>query len=164
MGVLVCAGLLLPLQQSLSGQEYAKDDTVGVQPQLGETIPLDLTFNNPTVLLLIYFRCPSICSPLMHEVADTIDKMELAPGIDYDLITVSFDAEETPELARVAKENLLAEMDTKVPPDAWHFLTGDEENIAKLTHSVGFRFRREDKDFEHAGTVIFLSPQGKIVR
>jgi protein SCO1/2 len=176
--VLLAAGVCLLLAAGLQAQEYANDDTVGIEPRLGETVPLDLTFNNeqgepvdlrsviqrPTVLLLVYFRCPSICSPVMHEVADTVEKMQLTPGVDYDLLTISFDSEETPELARIAKENLLADMDQKIPPDSWHFLTGDKKNIARLTDSVGFRFRRDDKDFEHAGTVIFLSPDGKIVR
>lgn len=176
--VLLATGVCVLFSASLQAQEYANDATVGIEPQLGETVPLDLTFNNeqgepvelrsviqrPTVLLLVYFRCPSICSPVMHEVADTVEKMQLTPGVDYDLLTISFDSEETPELARVAKENLLADMDKKIPPESWRFLTGDKKNIARLTDSVGFRFRRDDKDFEHAGTVIFLSPDGKIVR
>ena len=162
----------------LSAQAYANDATVGIDEQLGKIIPLDLTFNDeegrpvvlgdlitrPTVLTLVYFRCPSICSPLMHEVADTVDRIDLVPGIDFDLITVSFDAREGPDLARVAKANLLDDMERKVPPESWRFLTGKEENIAKLTHIAGFRFKRDQQDFMHAATVIFLSREGKIVR
>ena len=157
---------------------YADSKTVGIDEQLGKTIPLDLTFNDeqgkpvtlrslidkPTVLTLVYFRCPGICSPLMHEVAATVDEMDLEAGIDYDLITVGFDAREGPDLARVAKKNLLAGMDNKIPDESWRFLTGDERNIAALTGSVGFLFRKKDQDFEHPGTVIFLSEEGKIVR
>jgi protein SCO1/2 len=183
-GTILCAAALALVLAALPGgtaaaqEGYAGDETVGVDEKLGETIPLDLTFNDeagnavrlgevitkPTVLTLVYFRCPSICSPLMHEVAATVDKLDLTPGIDYDLLTVSFDAREGPELARNAKNNLLDEMETKVPPDSWRFLTGTAEHIAKLTKSVGFRFKKEKEDFMHAATVIFLSKEGKIVR
>ncbi len=169
---------LLFLAAPARGQEYANDEKVGIDEKLGETIPLDLTFSNeegepvnlgalitkPTVLTLVYLRCPSICSPLMHEVAATVDELDLTAGVDYDLITVSFDEKESSELVGTAKKNLLDAMKTKIPPESWRFLTGDAENIARLTDSVGFRFRRDKQDFIHAGTVIFLSEEGKIVR
>lgn len=170
--ILLClAGTALP-------QEYAADETVGIEEQLGKTVPLDLTFKNergetvtlgscikkPTVLTLIYFRCPSICSPMMHEVAATVDEMDLVAGVDYDLLTISFDDQEGPELAARAKKNLLSDMETRVPPESWPFLTGDAGGIAKLTHDVGYRFKKEKGEFVHSGTVIFLSGEGKIVR
>jgi protein SCO1/2 len=159
-------------------QGYANDKTVGVEEKLGEVIPLDLAFKDeagnpvtlgefitkPTVLTLVYFRCPSICSPLMHEVAATVDKLDQVPGIDFNLLTVSFDDREGPDLARIAKANLLDEMEKKIDPGSWRFLTGDAENIAPLTDSVGFRFKRDKEDYLHPATVIFLSPEGKIVR
>ncbi len=177
-GLLASGLLCVSASSGLVAQEYASDATVGIESKLGETIPLDLTFNEedgdsvtlrslvkrPTVFVLVYFRCPGICSPLMHEVAATVDKMKLTPGIDYDLITVSFDARETPQLARMAKENLLGEMKRKVPPDAWRFLTGDETNIAKLADAFGYRFKRDKEDFAHPATVMFVSKDGKIVR
>jgi protein SCO1 len=164
--------------QMVGAQEYANDTTVGIDAKLGETIPLDLTFNDeqgqpvrldqlvrrPTVFLLVYLRCPGICSPLMHEVAATVDKMELTPGIDYDLITVSFDAREGPELASLAKKNLLGGMERQVTPEGWRFLTGDERNIARLTDAFGYRFRKDKEDFVHSGTIMFVSPKGMIVR
>jgi protein SCO1/2 len=100
----------------------------------------------------------------MHEVASNVDKIDLVPGVDYDLVTVSFDDRETPELARTAKKNLLDEMETKVPPDSWRFLTGEADDIARLADAVGFRFKRDKQDFVHAATVIFLTKDGKIVR
>ena len=177
VAIVGCA-LGYPATCPVVAQEYANDPTVGIEPKLGETIPLDLTFNNeegkpitlrslvkrPTVFVLVYLRCPGICSPLMHEVAATVDKLDLTPGIDYDLITVSFDARETADLARTAKKNLLGEMKRKIPPDSWHFLTGDETNIAKLTDAFGYRFHRDKEDFAHPGTIMFVSPKGVIVR
>jgi len=174
---LACIALLLAAWPSPT---RAKTDTpeVGIDEKLGETIPLDLSFfdeagkavtlrsllSRPTVLTLVYFRCPGICSPLMHEVADTVEELDLVAGIDYDLVTVSFDDRETSELASTAKRNLLGGMKKKIPPESWRFLTGSPESIAALTEGVGFRYKRDRDDFVHAATVIFLSKDGKIVR
>ncbi len=162
-----------------SGPAYGQDTKVGIDEHLGATIPMDVTFldedghdvrlgsllHRPTILTLVYFRCPGICSPLLHELARTVDEVkDLVPGIDYDLVTVSFDDREGPELARRAKSNLLGEMKTKVPPESWHFLTGTAPQIMRLANAVGFRFRKDKEDFVHAGTVIFLTKGGEIVR
>jgi protein SCO1/2 len=174
----LCALVLCFCTPGIFAQGYANDKTVGVEEKLGEIIPLDLNFKDeagnpvtlgefitkPTILTLVYFRCPSICSPLMHEVADTVDKLDLVAGVDFNLVTVSFDAREGPELARIARANLLDGMKKKIDPMSWRFLTGDALNIAPLTDSVGFRFKRDKEDFMHPATVIFLSPEGKIVR
>jgi len=158
--------------------EYANDATVGIDEVLGEHIPLDLTFfdergeqvvlrdliDKPTILTLVYLRCPSICSPLLHEVAAAVDESDLDPGDDYQLLTVSFDITDDADLTTVAKKNLLDTIERDVPEGSWRFLTGEADSIARLTDAVGFRFRREEQDFAHAGTVIFLSPDGKIVR
>jgi protein SCO1/2 len=161
------------------GDTYASDQQIGIYEKLGQTIPLDLTFTDssgkevvlrdllkrPTILTLVYFRCPSICSPLLRELQKTIDQVELQPGKDFDLITLSFDASETTELARLNKTSLLSGMKRDFPPEAWTFMTGDPDSIETLTESVGFKFRKDDQQgFVHAGTVIFLTKEGKIVR
>lgn len=167
-------------EKASSDSKYASDEKVGIDEKLGETIPAGLMFKDedgndvelrslitkPTVLTLVYFRCPSICGPLMREVRNTVEEVDLVPGVDYNLITVSFDVREGPELAKTGKGNFLAEMEKKIDPDSWRFLTSDEANIEKLTDAVGFRFRKDDKgqDFVHAGTVIFVTKDGKIVR
>ncbi|MEW6074033.1 MAG: SCO family protein [Planctomycetota bacterium] len=158
--------------------EYANDPTIGIEEKLGKTIPLDLTFRDesgapvalrdlidrPILLTLVYLRCPSICSPLLHEVARNVDAVDLVPGVDFRILTISFDVTDDAGLASTARTRLLAEMEREVPLDAWRFLTGEPDQIARLTDAVGFRFRRENQDFAHAGTVIFLSPKGRIVR
>ncbi len=158
---------------------YGDSETVGIEEKLGTVLPPGLMFHDetgevveltqlikrPTILTLVYLRCPGICSPLMNELAKTVDEVtELTPGEDYDIITVSFDAREDAEIAATGKKNLLGRMKTKVPPEAWRFLTGDERNIARLTTTVGFHFQKDKEDFKHAGTVMFLSKDAKIVR
>lgn len=157
--------------------EYAYDD-IRIEEKLEDQIPEGIVFRDengkpvelrslitkPTVLLLVYLRCPNVCSPLMREVAHTVDEVELEPGQDFNLVTVSFDARETPELARRGQANLLATMDREMAPESWRFLTGDGENIRKLCDAVGFYFKRDKEDYLHSSAVIFTSPDGKIVR
>ncbi len=156
-------------------------EAVGIDEKLGATLPQGLMFNDeagkpvelrsliqrPTILTLVYFRCPSICGPLLNELANTVDEVDdLAPGNDFDLITVSFDPAENPEMARNGKTNLLKRIKRDVPEDAWRFLTGEAESIKRLADAVGFRYKRtkDGQDYDHAGTVIFVSKEGKIVR
>ncbi|MFC2171587.1 SCO family protein [Acidobacteriota bacterium] len=146
----------------------------------GAQIPLDLSFtgmdgkkvtlkeiiDRPTVLTLVYYRCPSICSPLLYEVAENVDECDLEPGKDYRLLTISFDYREGADLAKIAHGEMLNRMDKKIPPDSWQFYTGDKESIKKLTDSVGFHFTftKDKEDYIHPATVIFLSEEGKITR
>lgn len=166
---------------STTGNQLSPDGKVGIVENLGETLPADIMLKDedgndveltsllrqPTVLTLVYFRCPSICGELINELGKTVDELEkLQPGRDYDLITVSFDPREDHEMAKQGKTEFLKRVKTDVPPDAWRFLTGDEENIAKLTEAVGFLYKKTEdgQDYMHAGTVIFVSKDGKIVR
>lgn len=161
---------------------HAESDRVGVEERLGETIPLDrlhftdeagqpialkALFDRPIFLTLVYYRCPGICTPVLQEAASVIDKSDLRPGEDYRVVTVSFEPEETAELAGNKKTNMLATLKNKtMPEDGWRFLTGDAENIRLLTESVGFHYMRDANgvDYVHTASVVFLSPTGKIVR
>lgn len=156
--------------------------SVGVVENLGDVIPIESfsftdekgepvalkdLFDKPIVLTLVYFRCPGICTPLLQELVKNVDNCDLTPGEDYRLITVSFDPTETAEMAERKKTNMLAEMKQKdLHPDAWRFLTGEGEDIKRLTDAVGFYYMKDenDADYIHAASVIFLSPDGKIVR
>ncbi len=146
--------------------------------KLGETVPLDLTFidnegkplilgdliDRPTVLTLVYYRCPSICSPLLREVAKTVDMCDLEVGTDYQLLTISFDKREGPDLSTIARSTIYQLIEKEIPPDGWRFMTGDEANINGITEAVGFYYERDKEDFNHPAVVIFLSEEGKIVR
>jgi len=169
---------VLLLGPAAAAQAPSVPPAVGVVERLGDALPLELVFNDeqgapvrlgdlirrPTILNLVYFRCPNICSPLMNEVAHMVDMIDLAPGQDYDVLTVSFDHREDHTIARNGRNTLLSRMKKKVPPEAWRFLTGSREAIAALCESVGFYFEERDQDYDHPGVTIFLSPQGRIVR
>ena len=111
---------------------HAESDRVGVEERLGETIPLDrlhftdeagqpialkALFDRPIFLTLVYYRCPGICTPVLQEAASVIDKSDLRPGEDYRVVTVSFEPEETAELAGNKKTNMLATLKNKTMPE-----------------------------------------------
>ncbi|MEP0860106.1 MAG: SCO family protein [Ignavibacterium sp.] len=151
---------------------------VGVEEQLGAYLPLDTKFvdeygkefslrelfTKPTVLAFVYYECPGICSPLMMELADIINKSDLVPGVDYNVITISMDELETPQQALKRKEVFLKTLDKNIPPESWKFLTGDSASIRAVSDKAGFFFKREGKDFRHAGTFIFVDKNGKVCR
>lgn len=130
----------------------------------GEKIVLDEHIDKPTVLVLVYYNCPGICSPLLDGVAQVIDETDLVLGEDYQVETISFNWEENWELGRDKKKNYLAQIEKEINADAWDFMTGDSATIMKLVDAVGFGFKKEGKDFVHAGAIIVLSPDAKVTR
>ncbi|GAB4182199.1 MAG: hypothetical protein Kow00108_19050 [Calditrichia bacterium] len=159
---------------------YASTEVkVGVVEHLGDTIPKDVHFVNehgdtvrlgdlikkPTVLSLVYFRCPGICSPLLDGIVDVTSRLNaLKPGEDYQLLTISFDPGDYPALASDKKKNYMKQYSTPIPDSAWIWLTGDSAAIAQITEAVGFKYVRDGKDFRHPGLLTILSKDGKISR
>lgn len=154
-----------------------RDVEIGIVEKLGDTLPLDLTFYNekndtvtlgsliskPTILSFVYFDCPGLCSPLLDGIADVVSKMDLALGKDYNMVTISFNTKDTPEKARVKKLNFIQKIKENDRVN-WTYLTGDLENIQKITEAAGFRYKPMGVDFAHPATIIILSPKGKITR
>jgi len=142
-------------------------ETYKFKDEQGKDVVLKDFFDMPVALVPVYYRCPSICTPLLQEVTRVVDLCDLEPGVDYRLVTFSFNPKEGPDLARNKKTNMLATMEKrKLNDDAWRFLTGDQDTITRLTQDIGFRYKPDEtgNDFIHAATVVFISPQGKISR
>ena len=151
---------------------------VGIDDKTGEMVPLNLSFLDetgkpvvlkdliakPTILTLVYFRCPGICSPLLNGVAEMVDKLDMETGRDYNIVTVSFDPREDYIMAAGKKTNYLNNLKKKIPESSWRFLTGDTLSIAKLTDAVGFRYKRQGEDYVHGAVITVLTPDGKIAR
>lgn len=151
---------------------------VGVDEKLGATIPLDLVLkaedgqpvtlrsliDKPTILTLNYFRCAGICTPQLSGVAEVLNRTQAEPGKDFQVLTVSFDERDEPEIAAQKRTNYLGEITRPFPPAAWRFLTGPAATTKALADAVGFKFKRVGDDFVHAGAIIFISPKGKVTR
>ncbi|HRN25256.1 MAG: SCO family protein [Ignavibacteriaceae bacterium] len=151
---------------------------VGIDEQLGKTIPLQENFvdengnkvllkdlfTKPTVLSFVYYNCPGICSPLLMELSDVINKSDLVLGVDYNIVSISMDQFETPKDAMIRKQTFLKVIDKNIPPESWRFLTGDSATIKKVADAAGFYFKRQGKEFLHSGAFIFVDINGKICR
>lgn len=137
---------------------------IRVVDENGDTTTLEQLIDLPTVISLVYYRCPGICSPLMEGIAEAIDRTDLALGTDYKVLTISFDPRETTELAVNKKRNHLTLMRTREAEEHWKFFTSDSASIVHLTDATGFRYRRTGNDFIHSATLIVVSPERKISR
>ena len=155
-----------------------KDVAVGIEEHLGQYLPLDAEFTDsegrkvtlgdvlgaPTMILPVYFSCPNVCHILQGAMARVLPEVALAPGAELNIISLSFDENDTPEVAARNKRNFAAALRGGFPAQHWRFLTGDKHNIDRTMDALGFRFQRMGQDFAHAVVVVAVAPDGKIVR
>lgn len=157
----------------------AEPGIVAFEEHLGDILPGDIVLRDengreviladfidkPTILNFVYFECPGICTPLLNEIADILGKSHLDPAKQpFQLLTVSFEPKDSPEMARVKRKNYLELVGRPLPEDTWRFFTGDAENIARFTEAAGFRYMRAGVEYTHPGGILFVSPERKIVR
>lgn len=179
---LLSVALAAPVEAQQSGQMRREFDGVGIDEKLGETIPMDLTFrtaegdtvtlghyfdgDRPVMLTLNYYDCPMLCPMMLDEYTRTLKNIDWVPGEQFEAVTVSFDPDETPAMARRQKQSYVEILDKPGAGKGWHFLTGDEAAIEALLDAVGYRIRKiEGKDeYAHPTAVMFLSGSGKVTR
>jgi protein SCO1/2 len=153
---------------------------VKIEQRLNAQIPLDLAFRDesgravrlgeyfkegkPVVLTLVYYECPMLCNQVLNGVAGTLEAMSFSPGQEFQLVTVSFDPREGPELAAKKKETYLKRYRRKGAEQGWHFLTGDKESIDRLAQSVGFGYAWDEQtqQFAHASAIMVATPDGRL--
>ena len=174
---------LFSISANLWGQkpfiDKTKDIEIGIDEHLDQFLPNDIYLINennqrvcltdlidkPTVINWVYFRCPGICSPLMEGLAKVMDESDLKPGVDYQVLTISFDARETIDLGVRKKANYLKLVNKKDEiAKGWHFFVADSASIVKGTTATGFKFKSSGNDFTHAASICIVSPKGKITR
>ena len=159
--------------------DKTKDPEIGIAEHLDEYLPKDIylidennqricltdLIDKPTIINWVYFRCPGICSPLMEGLAKVMDASDLVPGVDYQVLTISFDPRETIDLGIKKKANYLNLVTKKETiGKGWKFFVSDSANIAKGTNATGFKYKSTGKDFAHAASICVVSPKGKITR
>jgi protein SCO1/2 len=171
--------LSLP-HSSLSHEAAASRADITLEEKLGQYISADAEFvdedgkranlrgliDKPTIIAPVYLGCMHTCPLLLTGLAQALGKLDLAkPGRDFNVITLSFDENDTPATARDKKPNYLKAIGKPFPGEAWKFLTGDKPDIEKFTDSIGFKFQRDSAhDFSHPVTLVVIAPGGKIVR
>lgn len=155
---------------------------VGIDQRLNEQIPLDTVFRDetgrevrigdyfnggrPVLLALVYFDCPMMCIQVMGGITSSLKIVPFVPGRDFDVVLVSFDPRETPELAARNKERYLRRYGYPETAAGWHFLTGEQQSISRLADAVGFRYYFDEttEQFAHASGIMILTPDGHLAR
>ena len=81
-------------------------------------------------------------------------------------MTVSFDPRDTPATAAAKKAGYLERYKRAGAAAGWHFLTGDQPSIERLTKAAGFRYvwDADTKQFAHPTGIIVLTPDGRLAR
>lgn len=134
----------------------------------GNTVKLEQYFNgkNPVILTLVYYRCPMLCGLILNGLTEATKEVGMTPGDEFQIVTVSIDPLETPQLATVKKQSFIKELGVPEAANGWHFLTGKEENIKKLADSVGYGYKwiESRKEFAHGSAIMILTPEGHVSR
>jgi protein SCO1/2 len=136
--------------------------------EAGREVPLSSFFHagKPVILVLAYYRCPMLCTQVLNGVESGLKAVSFNPGRDFEVVTVSFDPQDTPQLAAEKKQTYLRRYGRPGTANGWHFLTGDEKNIRKLTDAVGFHYRFDPAtgQFAHASGIMIATPEGRLSR
>lgn len=163
-----------PLPQELEG--------VGIIEHLDGKIPLDLKFTDetgrevvlgdyfgkdrPVLLTLVYFSCPMLCTLVLNGMIDALRQVDMTPGKEFEIVTVSFDPTETATLAKFKKQNYLNEYGRPEAGPGWHFLVGGAAEIRALTDAVGFGYKwnAEQQQYVHQAAIYVVTPDGRLSR
>ena len=156
-------------------------ENVGIEQHLDAQVPPDLTFRDdagktvklgdyfgrkPLILNLVYYNCTMLCGEALAGLASAMRLVKFDVGNEFDVITVSFDPRETPEMAAAKKNDYVERYGRANAAAGWHFLTGQPESINALTKAVGFQYQYDPKSnqYAHATAIMVLTPQGRISR
>jgi protein SCO1/2 len=154
---------------------------VGIEQHLGQAIPPELAFRDeagqavrlgdyfgrkPMILNLVYYQCPMLCGEVLSGLESALRVLKFDVGREFEVLTVSFDPQETPEMATKKKAELLKRYGRAGAAGGWHFLTGPQASIAALTEAAGFQYQYDPRtgQFAHATAILLLTPAGKIAQ
>ena len=154
---------------------------VGIAQHLDEQIPPALTFRDetgkavtlgdyfgkkPIILNLVYYQCPMLCGEVLTGLESALRVLKFDVGKEFDVLTVSFDPKETPQMAAAKKAEYLKRYGRAGAAEGWHFLTGPAASIDALTKAAGFQYQYDAKSgqFAHATAIMVLTPEGKIAQ
>jgi protein SCO1 len=154
---------------------------IGFDQNIDQHVPLDTTFRDeagrtvrlgdyfgkrPVVMVFAYYDCPMLCTQVINGLSSALGVMSLKPGDDFEIVTVSFNPHDTPASATAKKAVYLERYKRPGAAAGWHFLTGDQREIERLTNAAGFRYAwdADTKQYAHPSGVIVLTPDGRLAR
>lgn len=166
---------------SAEGPLGAMKKRVGIEQRLDEQIPLDLVFTDedgrklplrrffngkPVIFVPVYFDCPMLCGMILDGVTNSLTNLRFSAGHEFEVVTFSFDPKDTPAKALAKKNTYVKRYGRPGASDGWHFLTGDQESITKLTDALGFRYEYDPKtrQYAHGAAIMVATPDGKVSR
>ena len=156
-------------------------ENVGIEQHLDAQVPPDLIFRDdtgkpvklgdyfghkPLILNLVYYNCTMLCGEALAGLSGAMRLVKFDVGNEFDVVTVSFDPRETPEMAAAKKKDYVARYGRANAAAGWHFLTGQPDSINALTKAVGFQYQYDARSnqYAHATAIMVLTPQGRISR
>lgn len=154
---------------------------VGITQRLNDAIPLGLVFRNsqgktvrlanyfgrkPVILSLVYYTCPMLCPLEEDGLLQSLKVMRFTAGKQFNVVTVSFNPRDTPQIAARKRKLYLSEYGRQAAAHGWFFLTGSRASITALTQAVGFHYRYDPQTraFAHAVAIMVLTPQGRLAQ
>jgi protein SCO1/2 len=154
---------------------------VGIEQRLDSELPLDAPLRDesgaavklgdyfgrrPVIFALVYYKCPMLCTLTLNGLVSSLRTLSFDAGQQFDVVAVSFNPDETPELAAAKKKTVLDEYRRPGAEKGWHFLTGNAESIARIAAAAGFRFKRDEQsgEFAHAAAIMVATPGGRLAR
>jgi protein SCO1/2 len=155
--------------------------SIGFDQNIDQHVPLDTTFRDeagktvrlgdyfgkrPVVMVFAYYDCPMLCTQVINGLSSALGVLSLNPGEDFEIVTVSFNPHDTPATATAKKAIYLERYKRPGASDGWHFLTGDQPEIDRLTSAAGFRYAwdADTRQYAHPSGVIVLTPDGRLAR
>jgi protein SCO1/2 len=165
-----------------ANQTPAELQDVGIEEHLDARLPLDLEFVDeagnpvrigqyldgvkPLILTLNYYKCPMLCGLQLNGLVEGLTRVAWSIGDEFEMVTVSINPLETPELATQKKQNFMKWYDRPAAGSGWHFLTGRQENIERLAETVGFGYvyDEESEQYAHAAAIFVCAPDGRVAR
>ena len=154
---------------------------VGFDQNLNQPLPLDVELTDehgravqigdyfgkrPVVLSFVYYGCPMLCLQSLSSLAATLGVLSETPGEDFEVVSVSIDPRETPSLALEKKAHYVQRSGKPSIAQGWHFLTGTEASIKRLTSAAGFRYVWDEpsQQYVHPAGIVVATPHGKVSR
>ena len=163
--------------QTEAAKELLK--SIGVEEKAGKKISLETFFTDengqkvklseiidkPTVVLPVFYFCPVTCPMLLSNLAGALREVSFKAGTDYRVIALSFDEDDTHEIAKDSKAGYMNLLPDTFPESAWTFLTGEKQAIKSFTDAIGYRFKRTgDNNFVHPNAMVMIAEDGTIIR
>jgi protein SCO1 len=154
---------------------------VTFEQRLDTKLPLDARFKDengrdvalgdyfgkrPVVLAFVYYSCPMLCTQVLNGVSSAAKAMPFTVGNDFDVVYVSFDPRDTPQTAKEKKNAQLDDYHQTATAGGWHYLTGEEASIRRVTNAAGFSYRWDEASgqFAHVSGVLVVTPDGRLSR